>query len=137
MKRRLLDSGVQWDFERGKVTEAVFMGQMEEILGVKMDREKLCAAGSDIFHVNEEMMPVLASLKARGFRPSCSPMSARSHFRWIGEQFDFLRFFDDTVLSYKEGGIKPEPAHVRGGPRPASTASRAKSSTRTTSPSTS
>ncbi|AMV17783.1 HAD family hydrolase [Planctomyces sp. SH-PL14] len=109
VKRRLLDSGVQWDFERGKVTEAVFMGQMEEILGVKMDREQLYAAGSDIFHVNEEMMPVLESLKRQGFRLVLFSNVGESHFRWIGERFDFLRFFDDTVLSYKEGGIKPEP----------------------------
>lgn len=109
VKKLLLDSGVQWDFERGKVTEAVFMGQMEELLGAKLDREKLYSAGSDIFHMNDGMLQILKSLKAQGFRLVLFSNVGETHFRWIEERFEFLPLFDDAILSCREGGIKPEP----------------------------
>lgn len=109
VKQLLLDSGAQWDFERGKITEAVFLEQMDQILGTRFDREKLYVAGSDIFHVNEEMLPVLEYLKRRGYRLVLFSNVGETHYRWIGERFDFLKWFDDKVLSYEEGGVKPEP----------------------------
>ena len=109
VKQLLLDSGVQWDFERGKVTEAVFLEQMDEILGSPLDRSKIYAAGSDIFHVDQEMLPVLEFLKGKGYRLVLFSNVGETHYRWIGERFDFLKWFDDTILSYKEGGVKPEP----------------------------
>lgn len=109
VKQLLLDSGAQWDFERGKITEAVFLEQMDQILGTTFDREKLYVAGSDIFHVNEEMLPVLEFLKGRGYRLVLFSNVGETHYRWIRERFDFLKWFDDKVLSYEEGGVKPEP----------------------------
>ena len=109
VKQLLLDSGAQWDFERGKITEAVFLEQMDRILGTTFDREKLYVAGSDIFHVDDEMPPVLEFLKGRGYRLVLFSNVGETHYRWIQEQFDFLKWFDDKVLSYEEGGVKPEP----------------------------
>jgi HAD superfamily hydrolase (TIGR01549 family) len=109
VRKLLLDSGIQWDFERGKVAEAVFMDQMENVLGKKMDRELLRVAGSDIFHMNEGMLPILKSLKGQGYRLVLFSNVGETHYRWIQETFEFLPYFDDAILSYVEGGVKPEP----------------------------
>lgn len=106
----LIESGTQWDYERGKLTPAEFHQWFEQAVGQPVDFDALALAGSDIFELNTSILPVLDSLKARGHRLVLLSNTCVSHFEFIWNRYDVLQRFDDFVTSYAAGAIKPEPA---------------------------
>ena len=64
----LLDSGWQWDFERGRVSPDEFHTWFETTFHTSVDRRELARAASDIFTLNAPIVPVLDELKSRGYR---------------------------------------------------------------------
>jgi glucose-1-phosphatase len=105
----LIDSGMQWEYERGKLTPAEFHQRFEQAVGQSVDFEALLVAGSDIFELNTSILPVLDSLKAGGYRLVLLSNTCISHFEFVWNQYDVLQRFDDYVTSYAAGAIKPEP----------------------------
>lgn len=109
VRELLFDSGLQWNFERGFVSEDEFHKQFQTLSGQSMERAALIEAGSDIFWINQTLLPVLDVLKERGHRLVVMSNTSISHFQFVERQFDVLQKFDDFVLSYEVGAIKPEP----------------------------
>lgn len=105
----LFESGLQWSFERGFLNEEQFHERFQTHAGQSIDQAALIEAGSDIFWINESLLPVLDALKQRGHRLVVMSNTSVSHFRFVQSRFDVLRRFDDFVLSYEVGAIKPEP----------------------------
>lgn len=105
----LIDSGMQWEYERGKLTPLEFHKRFEGAVGQSVDFEALVVAGSDIFELNTSILPVLDHLKASGYRLVLLSNTCISHFEFIWNQYDVLQRFDDYVTSYAAGAIKPEP----------------------------
>lgn len=105
----LIDSGLMWDFERGKLTETDLLAAVERQFGFRVEPVALSTACSDIFHLNEPILPVIESLKRQGLRLVLLSNTSRWHIQWIRQQWDVLDHFDQAVLSYKVGAIKPEP----------------------------
>lgn len=105
----LFNSGLQWNFERGFVSEDDFHEQFQTLSGQSVERAALIEAGSDIFWINQSLLPVLDTLKERGHRLVVMSNTSISHFQFVERQFDVLQKFDDFVLSYEVGAIKPEP----------------------------
>src|SRR5687768_33372 len=68
VKSLLLDSGLQWDFERGQVDEAGFHRRFEEAVGRGLPIDDLRHAASNIFVPNEGVDEIVRSLKAAGYR---------------------------------------------------------------------
>jgi putative hydrolase of the HAD superfamily len=65
-------------------------------------------AASDIFWAHDDMLPILAGLKKNGYRLVLLSNTSISHFNWVREHYRFLPHFDDFVLSYEAGAIKPD-----------------------------
>lgn len=110
IRRLVLDSGVQWDFERGRHTEDEFHRTFQQAVQQTIPLETLRHAASDIFTLNEPIVPVLDGLKARGIRLVLLSNTSAFHFEFVQRRWDVLQRFDDFVVSYKVGAIKPEPA---------------------------
>lgn len=108
MERQLIDSGLQWNFERGRLSPQQLHQQAEALFERTLDFEALRLAASDIFQLNAPIVPVLDALKARGHRLVLLSNTSIWHFEFIRERFDVLDRFDDYVLSYEAGAIKPE-----------------------------
>ncbi|QDV16848.1 Alpha-D-glucose-1-phosphate phosphatase YihX [Gimesia panareensis] len=106
----LIDSGKQWEFERGQLSSEEFHQWFEEAVGQSVSFEELVRAGSDIFELNASIVPVLDRLKDRGHRLVLLSNTCISHFDFIWNEYDVLQRFDDFATSYKAGAIKPEPA---------------------------
>ena len=109
MERQLIDSGLQWNFERGRLSPQQLHQQAEALFERTLDFEALRLAASDIFQLNAPIVPVLDELKARGHRLVLLSNTSVWHFEFIRDRFDVLDRFDDYVLSYEAGAIKPEP----------------------------
>lgn len=110
MREILLERGLQWDFERGRIDEVAFHQRLQEELNRPLPFEDLKLAGSDIFWQNDEMLPVIDQLKSRGLRLIVVSNTCVSHISFIRERFDILGNFDDYVLSFEVGEIKPDQA---------------------------
>jgi HAD superfamily hydrolase (TIGR01509 family) len=106
----LLDSGLQWEFERGLIGEGEFHRRVEAFAGRDVDYRDLLQAGADIFWRNDSILPVLDGLKTLGVRLVVLSNTCASHFEFVRRRFDCLGYFDDFVLSCEVGAIKPEPA---------------------------
>jgi len=104
----LIDSGLMWDFERGRLTEGDLLTAVETHLGRSVDALALSTACSDIFRLNEPIVPVIDSLKRQGFRLVILSNTSHWHVDWIRRHWDVLDRFDQLVLSYEVGAIKPE-----------------------------
>lgn len=110
IRRLVLESGVQWDFERGRHTEDEFHRAFQQAVQQTVPLEELRHAASDIFTLNESIVPVLDALKARGIRLVLLSNTSAFHFEFVQRRWDVLQRFDEFVVSYKVGAIKPEPA---------------------------
>ncbi len=109
IRRLLLDSGLQWRFERGRISETEFHREFEEAAGCSVQLSELIHAGSDIFEANEQIPPLLEELRGLKHRLVLLSNTSISHFEHVRSNFDVLDHFDDFVLSYEVGSLKPDP----------------------------
>lgn len=109
IQRLLIDSGLQWDFERGRMPPRELHRQIVELVGEPLDYDAVRLAASDIFWLNEPIVPVLDDLRRRGLRLVLLSNTSEWHFEFIWERFDVLQRLDAHVLSCRVGAIKPEP----------------------------
>ncbi|HXY36609.1 MAG TPA: HAD family phosphatase [Planctomycetaceae bacterium] len=108
LQQILFTERLQQRFERGEVSEEGFRQTLEAALGRPLDAEALRRAASDIFTLNEPMVPLLDRFKRDGYRLVLLSNTCVTHYEWVLEQFDLLDRFDDAVLSYRVGAVKPE-----------------------------
>ena len=108
IRRLLLDSGLQWKFERGRISETEFHREFEAAAGCSVKLVELIHAGSDIFELNEGVLPLLEELRGLKHRLVLLSNTSVSHFEHVRSQFDVLDYFDDFVLSYEVGALKPD-----------------------------
>ena len=108
IRKLLFDSELQWKFERGRLSEREFHAELSRLVAAELVFEALVEAGSDIFQLNEPIVPILETLKAKGKRLVLLSNTSVSHFEFVRRRFDVLRHFDDYVLSYEVGALKPE-----------------------------
>lgn len=106
----LMRGSLQWDFERGLLTEEDFFTELRGRLqfSQQITQEAFARAGSDIFTLNSSLVPVLDELRSRGHRLVLLSNTSVSHFEFVKNEFDVLSRFDDFVLSFEVGAMKPE-----------------------------
>ena len=97
-------------FVRGRLSPAQFHEWFQESAGRKIPFDDLTRAASDIFWLNEPIVPVLDQLKAQGLRLVLLSNTCITHFEWVRDHYDVLQRFDACVTSCGAGAIKPEPA---------------------------
>jgi putative hydrolase of the HAD superfamily len=98
-------------FECGQVSAEQFLERVIALcqLPVACDRDLLTAAWSDIFTPNHDVCALIPRLKPR-YRLLLGSNTNELHARQFRRQFaDVLRHFDELVLSYEVGAMKPDP----------------------------
>lgn len=108
VRQFLIDSGLMWDFERGRLSEAQLLTALEAAVLTPVDGPSLAVASSDIFTLNDPIVPVIRSLKDQGLRLVVLSNTSPWHVDWIRKCWNVLDPFDELVLSYEVGAIKPE-----------------------------
>ena len=103
----LLGTPLQLDFESGRKTAAEVHTEIDRFFGSNTDLADFERAASDIFVLNEPMVPMLDELKANGVRLVLLSNTCSSHFHFVKEHFDLLSRFDDFTTSYQAGATKP------------------------------
>ena len=94
-------------FEKGKIPEKDFIVQMLEYLEHKIDAETFCRYWSDIFSLNKNVIALLPELK-KNYKLYLLSNTNSIHKKYGYENYDFLKMFDEIILSHEVGFIKPE-----------------------------
>jgi len=95
------------DFERGEISEENFIERMLEILDHSIDGETFCNYFSCIFKQNKEVAALLPILKNK-YKLILLSNTNSIHQKYGWEHYDFLKYFDDLILSHEIGAVKPE-----------------------------
>lgn len=107
----LFDSGLHDRYEIGQVDPREFYEAFCEAASCRPDYEALQLAGSDIFELNASIIPLVAQLRAAGFRLGVLSNTCHSHWEYCLRRFRILRdLFSVHALSYRIRAMKPDPA---------------------------
>lgn len=100
-------------FESGQVEPEQFVEQLCGVLGAQIEYDRFCQIWSSIF-LPETLLPesLIAGLRRRHRLLLLSNTNA-IHFEMVRQNYPLLRHFDDLVLSYEIGAMKPSPKIYR------------------------
>lgn len=108
IRQALFSSTLLREFETGRLGEPQFQQRLETLYGRQVKEADLRRAGSDIFTVNESLERVLDDQKSRGVRLVLLSNTSHAHIQWVRQNYRVLDRFDELVLSYESGFVKPE-----------------------------
>ena len=101
------DSEMTRAFERGQLSPRQFHKEASGALGIKIPYEDFSKIWSDIFWADENVCDIVRELK-KTHRLFLLSNINRLHFEYIERKFDIIKVFDELVLSFVVGAIKPE-----------------------------
>ena len=95
------------DFERGFISEEEFVNKMLDVLENRIDANTFCNYYADIFRVNEEVASLLPILK-NNYKLFLLSNTDSIHRTYGWQKYDFLKHFDQLILSHEVGAVKPD-----------------------------
>lgn len=109
LPRRIAATGIVHRFETGQISPGDFVRQFSEALGLKIEYDRFCELWSSIF-LPDPLVPeeLLEGLRRR-YRLLLLSNTNAIHFAMIRENYPILRHFEDFVLSFEVGAMKPDP----------------------------
>ncbi|NOZ57935.1 MAG: HAD family phosphatase [Calditrichaeota bacterium] len=96
-----------FSFERGELGPEEFFQRTKELLEVEVPFEEFVRVWEDNFWLNPKAVEELERLRGR-FRLVLVSNTDPLHWRHIDRTFGIGRLFDELVLSYEVGAIKPD-----------------------------
>lgn len=109
VRRVVFEEGLQERFERGDLTTGEFFDSFCQLTRSQPDRADLLHAGSNMFQLNVPVIPVVAHLRAAGYRLGILSNTCQPHWDFVNGRFAILqRHFDPRILSFRAGASKPE-----------------------------
>ncbi len=120
---RLASAELAHRYESGHLTSEEFHGEMLSILGADIPYPQFCDIWCSIFLPSTLVPDTLIEDLHQRHRLLLLSNTNDIHFRMIRENYPILRHFDDFILSYQVGAMKPSPeifqaAIARAGCRP-------------------
>jgi len=101
------DSEVTRPFETGQISPREFYRRSSRLLGVNLPYKDFVAIWNDIFWEDEETCELARQLKKR-YKLFLLSNVNRLHFEHIQKKFDIISIFDEVILSFMVGAIKPD-----------------------------
>jgi len=96
------------DFDRGRMTPQQFYLEVTKRFEAEISFETFYAFYTDVFSLNRPVLNILKSLKTK-YRLILLSNTDIMRFGFIREKFPEIFFFDDYILSYEVGYMKPHP----------------------------
>lgn len=93
-------------YEEGRITSEEFFIHIKEILALNMSYERFKCVWSEIFVENDGVADLIESLK-KEFSLFLLSNTNELHFEYIKNRFPVVHKFDEWILSYKIGKMKP------------------------------
>jgi glucose-1-phosphatase len=111
VQKTLFESGLQKDFETGRIDAKQFHESFCRQIGTRPEPALLHRAGTEIFSLNLSLLPVIASLQQAGCRLGILSNTCESHWEYCVQNYRIVaEGFSVYALSYQIGAVKPDPA---------------------------
>ncbi|NLY02809.1 MAG: HAD family phosphatase [Rhodopirellula sp.] len=111
VSKAIFDTDLQTRYESGEIDGRQFYEDFCDATGCRPDYEALQRAGSDIFTLNTTIVPLIAQLRAAGYRLGVLSNTCHSHWEHCMRRFRILgELFTVYALSYRIRRAKPDPA---------------------------
>jgi putative hydrolase of the HAD superfamily len=109
IRKRIASTDLVPRFESGQIEPEDFVRDLSELLGLSVGFEEFCALWSSIFYT-ESLIPesMITALKNR-YRLLLLSNTNALHFRMLRDTFPLFSHFDEYILSYEVGAMKPAP----------------------------
>ncbi|MDD5428081.1 MAG: HAD hydrolase-like protein [Candidatus Omnitrophica bacterium] len=101
------DSEITRAFEKGELSPSQFYDKASEQLGIKLPYEDFVKIWNDIFWADEGTCSIVKELKDN-YKLFLLSNVNRLHFEHIEKKFDIIKEFDELILSFVIGSMKPE-----------------------------
>jgi len=108
IEESLLNSPLGDLYERGSISCDDLHRHFCEHFSTSIPKEEFFFAMSDIFTLNEPMIPIIEKLKANGVELILLSNTCPAHFEYARKSYPILSVFDSYILSYEVGARKPE-----------------------------
>ena len=96
------------EFEAGLMDVPTYTDWALDILGTETSADEFLAAWRNIFTPNFPMWQRVRELREQGHRLILFSNTSAAHCPWIFEEFPEFALFDDAVLSFNTGMVKPQ-----------------------------
>ena len=107
VRRLFFDSKLTQAFERGQISPEDFHAGITKHLGVVIPFRDFVSIWNDIFWEDEGSCAIARRLK-KDYKLFLLSNISRLHYEYIVKKFDILKIFDEIILSFAVGAIKPE-----------------------------
>lgn len=101
------DSEITRSFEKGAISPKVFHSRITGFLNIKLPFKDFVSIWNDIFWEDKEACGIARQLKSE-YRLFLLSNVNRLHFDYIENKFDIIKIFDEVILSFAIGAMKPE-----------------------------
>ena len=111
VKDILFNSGLQIQYEMGEISTEEFHRYFCQQAKVSISVENLCFAASNIFEPLDASIQLLQTLSQAGHRLGLLSNTCDCHWQFFRDdvRFSFLHSsFEQTILSFEEGCMKPD-----------------------------
>ena len=94
-------------YESGKINTPDFINALNKKSGLELDLHEFTQLWNSGFTENSQMAEILTSLKAK-FPLYLLSNTNENHFSYLEKVFNVSRHFQELILSYEVGCVKPE-----------------------------
>lgn len=96
-------------YEHGRITSREFHRRFSRAIGLEIPFAEFRRLWGDMFHPEPLLNGAfLEELKKKNYRLLAVSNTNELHFEWLQEHYAVLSLFDDYVLSYRVGSMKPD-----------------------------
>ncbi len=100
-------------FETGKISAEDLFQALKTLLGLRIKFDEFVTAWNSIFLLEPIISEDFIEKLSKKYRLIILSDTNELHFNFIKQNFPILQFFDDFVLSYEVGFVKPSPEMFR------------------------
>ena len=108
VEEAVLQQGLQQQFETGELSTEAFYEAFCDYTNTRPDFDALVHAGSAIFELRYEMLPLVAQLRQAGHRLGILSNTCVTHWQYCCRRYRILELFDVYALSYELHAAKPD-----------------------------
>ena len=108
LKKELLDDSMLPQFERGLISTKELYEHFCKNFNKPLKYNDFIHSITHIFSPNAEMQSLLKHLHKKGLFLILLSNTNKPHFEHIHTQYNFLKYFNEVILSYQVGFLKPE-----------------------------
>ena len=109
VSRLLFEEGLQARYETGLLSSEEFVAEFGKATGSAPDSQRLLNALSDIFDLNQAMLPIISGLSQAGIPIGILSNTCQAHWEFVVREYPVLTGpFSEAVLSFEVQSMKPD-----------------------------